>query len=132
MKEMPMTQDECDACYCLAIKRKYKARRTTDVSAKERIYTYVRLRLDDALENLNNEENMFEGWSDARKRVYSQIETKPNSYYYRFNAPGEKQANGAWTDAEKELFHKRLAEVGADGQWGIFSMTIPGRVGYQV
>jgi len=26
----------------------------------------------------------------------------------------------------------RLAEVGADGQWGIFSMTIPGRVGYQV
>jgi len=27
---------------------------------------------------------------------------------------------------------ERLAEVGADGQWGIFSMTIPGRVGYQV
>jgi len=26
----------------------------------------------------------------------------------------------------------RLKEVGADGQWGIFSMTIPGRVGYQV
>jgi len=25
-----------------------------------------------------------------------------------------------------------LKEIGADGQWGIFSMEIPGRVGYQV
>jgi hypothetical protein len=25
-----------------------------------------------------------------------------------------------------------LKEIGADGQWGIFSMAIPGRVGYQV
>jgi hypothetical protein len=33
---------------------------------------------------------------------------------------------------EKELFFKRLAEVGADGQWGIFSIAVPGRVGYQV
>jgi hypothetical protein len=30
------------------------------------------------------------------------------------------------------LFFKRLKEIGADGQWGIFSMAIPGRVGYQV
>ena len=26
---------------------------------------------------------------------------------------------------------KRLAEVGANGQWGIFSQSLPGRVGYQ-
>ena len=32
---------------------------------------------------------------------------------------------------EKELFMKRKAEIGIDGQWGIFSMAIPGRVGYQ-
>jgi hypothetical protein len=33
---------------------------------------------------------------------------------------------------EKALFLARLKEVGATGQWGIFSMAIPGRVGYQV
>lgn len=30
------------------------------------------------------------------------------------------------------MFFDRLADVGANGQWGLFSMTIPGRVGYQV
>lgn len=30
------------------------------------------------------------------------------------------------------MFYARLAEAGANGQWGIFSMKIPGRVGYQV
>lgn len=29
------------------------------------------------------------------------------------------------------MFFQRLDELGANGQWGIFSMTIPGRVGYQ-
>jgi hypothetical protein len=33
--------------------------------------------------------------------------------------------------AERALFMKRLGEMGACGKWGIFSMTIPGRVGYQ-
>lgn len=26
---------------------------------------------------------------------------------------------------------QRMKEVGVDGNWGVFSMTIPGRVGYQ-
>ena len=46
---------------------------------------FVRLRLDDALEQLENgqdPEKIFEGWSNARIRAYQQIETKPNSYYY--------------------------------------------------
>lgn len=75
---------------------------------------------------------MFEGWSGARIRAYKMIDTKPNSYYYRFNAPQEKQRNGVWTHEEKLVFLKRLEDIGADGQWGIFSMAIPGRVGYQV
>lgn len=33
--------------------------------------------------------------------------------------------------AEKKLFFDRMKEVGVNGQWGIFSMAIPGRVGYQ-
>ena len=32
---------------------------------------------------------------------------------------------------EKQLFFQRMKEVGVDGKWGIFSITIPGRVGYQ-
>lgn len=94
-----------------------------------------RLGLDEALEQLENGTNleaMYEGWSQARIRSYQQIETKPNAYYYRFNAPGEKQQNGPWTDHERDLFFKRLAENGADGQWGVFAIAIPGRVGYQV
>lgn len=87
-----------------------------------------RLRLDDALANASD----MEGWSEARIRAYQSMKTNPNTYFYRFNAPGETQRNGPWSKEEDDLFMKRLAEVGADGQWGIFSMSIPGRVGYQV
>jgi len=65
-----------------------------------RCYTYSRLRLDDALNQLeSNEDPMkaFEGWSEARIKAYKMIDANPNTYYYRFNAPGEKQRNGAWT-----------------------------------
>lgn len=94
-----------------------------------------RLRLDDAVAQLEESpdlERAMEGWSSARIRAYKALKDKPNTYYYRFNAPGEQQRNGPWTKQEHDLFMKRLEEVGADGQWGIFSMAIPGRVGYQV
>lgn len=95
-----------------------------------------RLALDDALkqvqENGTNGDKAFEGWSEARIRAYQMIEQNPNSYYYRFNAPGEIQRKGQWDAKEREIFFKRLAELGANGQWGIFAMEIPGRVGYQV
>lgn len=60
------------------------------------------------------------------------IDKNPNSYYYRFNAPGEQQKKGKWTEEETALFLNRLRQVGANSQWGIFSIAIPGRVGYQV
>lgn len=93
-----------------------------------------RLRLDDAVAQLNKSEDLecaMAGWSSARIRAFKALKEKPNTYYYRFNAPGEQQRNGTWTKEEHESFMKRLADVGADGNWGIFSMTIPGRVGYQ-
>ena len=86
------------------------------------------MKLDDAVANAAG----MEGWSEARIRAYQSMENKPNTYFYRFNAPGETQKNGPWSREEGELFMNRLNEVGADGQWGIFSMSIPGRVGYQV
>lgn len=94
-----------------------------------------RLGLDEALkqvqENQVDPEKAFEGWSQARIRAYQMIDQNPNSYYYRFNAPGEVQRKGQWAADERKLFFERLEEVGANGQWGIFAMKIPGRVGYQ-
>ncbi|KAJ3280161.1 hypothetical protein HK104_000865 [Borealophlyctis nickersoniae] len=118
----------------LVERRRKSVKKSTGDEVKQRSIKLSRLGLDDALEQLKNGEDptkVFEGWSDARVRAYQQIESKPNSYYYRFNAPGEKQRNGVWTKEERKLFFKRLEEMGADGQWGIFSMAIPGRVGYQ-
>jgi hypothetical protein len=86
-----------------------------------------KLRLDDALKQADT----MEGWSEARKRVYAKREENPNAYYYRFNDPGEPQKNGRWTDGEEKQFFERMKSVGVDGKWGIFSMAIPGRVGYQ-
>ncbi|KAG0182019.1 hypothetical protein DFQ29_006137 [Apophysomyces sp. BC1021] len=93
-----------------------------------------RLALDDALKQVDktkNPEQAFEGWSQARVRAYQMIDQNPNSYYYRFNAPGEEQRKGPWSDTEKSLFFARLKEMGANTQWGLFSMAVPGRVGYQ-
>ncbi|TPX64901.1 hypothetical protein SpCBS45565_g05560 [Spizellomyces sp. 'palustris'] len=148
--EVVMTEEQQQAYERLVEKRKKAAKKTTTEESKK----FSRLRLDDALSQLENgvdPSKVFEGWSDARVRAYKQIKTKPNSYYYRFNAPGEKQRNGPWTKVrlqefgtqqfqalkptlmqeERTMFFKRLEEVGADGQWGIFSIAIPGRVGYQ-
>lgn len=130
-----MSNEQRTAYQQLLKKRKETLKKTINADAKKRYRTYERLGLDEALEKLNNNEvdpeKAFEGWSEARVKAYQMIEQNPNSYYYRFNAPGEIQRRGQWDEDEKELFHKRLAEVGANGQWGIFSMKIPGRVGYQ-
>jgi hypothetical protein len=127
------SEEQKNAYVKLMKKRQNTLRKTTSAAAKQR---YVgRLRLDDALEQLQNStgnlEKAMEGWSIARIRAYRLIDVNPNAYYYRFNAPGERQRNGPWTKEERDLFFRRLKELGANGQWGIFSMTIPGRVGYQ-
>lgn len=98
------------------------------VVKKKKIYPKVpRLLLDDALKDPVDQSR----WSSARKRAWKTIKTNPNSYYYRFNAPGEVQAGGVWNKEEEELFFKRIDEVGVGDNWGIFAMGIPGRVGYQ-
>ncbi len=70
-----------------------------------------RLRLDEALSKRD-----MQGWSSARVRAHQMINQNPNTYYYRFNAPGETQRNGPWSAEEHEIFMKRLDECGADGQ----------------
>ncbi|KAJ1650401.1 hypothetical protein IWQ61_008788 [Dispira simplex] len=128
--------DEQRAAYeQLLRKRNATLKKSTTDDVRRKYRNCKRLTLDDALKQLQQNKvdpaKAMEGWSVARIKAYQAIDTKPNTYYYRFNAPGEEQRTGAWTEEEKVLFHQRLAEIGANGQWGIFSMAIPGRVGYQ-
>ena len=81
-----------------------------------------------------DESELFAGWSEARIKGWKNRIKKPNAYYYRFNAPGERQANGGWTPKEHEQFMDTLAKLPdgkANYEWGTFSISIPGRVGYQ-
>ena len=96
------------------------------VRHKSHVVKVERLLLSDALAQGN-----MEGWSEARKRAYQLKDHNPNAYYYRFNDPGEAQGNGAWKKDEIKQFLKRLKQLGANGQWGIFAMGVSGRVGYQ-
>ena len=86
-----------------------------------------RLLLNDALKNPEDQSK----WSDARKKAWKNRKTAQNAYFYRFNVPGQPQKNGKWTTSEHELFMKRVLSFGVNDQWGIFSKSIPGRVGYQ-
>ncbi|KAL6049119.1 Histone-lysine N-methyltransferase, variant 2 [Balamuthia mandrillaris] len=82
--------------------------------------------------NPTSADSPLAGWSDARKRAYVLLDSNPNAYYYRFNAPGEMPRYGPWSEEEKKLFLSKLAESeGEVKQWGLFSRSIPGRVGYQ-
>ncbi|KAI8338233.1 hypothetical protein BC941DRAFT_424983 [Chlamydoabsidia padenii] len=130
-----MTPEQLAAYEQLLRKRSKTLSKTSGDAAKKHYRLGGRLALDDALkqvqENNVDPNKAFEGWSSARVRAYNQIEQNPNSYYYRFNAPGEIQQKGQWSPEEQKLFFARLDELGANGQWGIFAMTIPGRVGYQ-
>jgi len=91
-----------------------------------------RLCLDEALRRMQ-QTGSFDGWSEARIKAWLNKDANPNAYYYRFNDPGEEQRNGKWTKQEHERFMQRLKEchIGENYEWGIFSMALPGRVGYQ-
>lgn len=63
--------------------------------------------------------------------AYKKMQENPNSYFYRFNKPGEPQRNGPWTAEEEQRFLERLRTHPPNKEWGLFSVGIPGRVGYQ-
>ena len=88
-------------------------------------------------------DELIKGWSEARIKAWNNRERNENQYYYRFNAPGESQGEGKWSEQEHALFMATMESVkngelkDAAGnvvpmyQWGSFSKAIPGRVGYQ-
>jgi hypothetical protein len=40
--------------------------------------------------------DFLEGWSEARISAYAQLESNPNSYYFRFNKPGMNYKSPQW------------------------------------
>ncbi|RKP23270.1 hypothetical protein SYNPS1DRAFT_24717 [Syncephalis pseudoplumigaleata] len=123
-----MTNEERQKYEQLLRKRTTIMKKNVTDETRRKYQKVGRLRLEDALKQMReNPEAAMEGWSEARKKAWKAIDKNPNSYYYRFNAPNEPQRTGPWTQYEQKLFHQRLKEMGANGQWGVFSIAIPGR-----
>ena len=78
-----------------------------------------------------------EKWSTARVQAWVQRKSLPNRYYYRFGDLWDrtKPARGKWGEKETAVFMARMEEFKARGipigkKWGVFSKSLPGRVGY--
>ena len=100
---------------------------------------YKHLKLDEAVKDFKLSPDRQTAWNNRMK--------SPNEFYYRFNANGisRDQKNqqrlclqqpcktGAFgsTSTEHKLFMQRVKALGVNTEWGIFSKTIPGRVGYK-
>merc|ERR1712228_501031 len=68
--------------------------------------------------------------SSVQLKAYNERSTNVNGFYYRFNVEGEQQIKGDWSQTEDKLFKKLAIKKGVNCQWGLFSKSIPGRVGY--
>ena len=78
----------------------------------------------------------WRSWSDIHRKSYLCGMKDPNAFLYRNCPPGVQRKTGPWSEEEKKMFLKRLKEIRGnkdtiDGKWGIFSLGVPGRVGYQ-
>ncbi|RUS20171.1 hypothetical protein BC937DRAFT_86241 [Endogone sp. FLAS-F59071] len=94
-----------------------------------------RLALDDALKQVQEHKidpaKAFEGWSQARIRAYQMIDQNPNSYYYRFNAPGEVQRKGQWTEVGggEEALSQKAGRGWRERAMGVIFNVNPGTSG---
>ncbi|KAL0082160.1 hypothetical protein J3Q64DRAFT_1633566 [Phycomyces blakesleeanus] len=75
-------------------------------------------------------------WQTPRIKAWESRRSTPETFYFRFVAPGEGQSNGKWSKEEHKCFMDRYEEWIASGRkmghsWGLFSIKIPHRVGYQ-
>ncbi|KAI9287742.1 hypothetical protein BC943DRAFT_274447 [Umbelopsis sp. AD052] len=75
-------------------------------------------------------------WSPARIHAWEIRRLNPEAFYYRFVDPAQGQSNGSFTKSDHDNFMKRMEEWKEKGyrigaSWGIFSMGVPHRAGYQ-
>ncbi|KAF9996942.1 hypothetical protein BGZ80_011649 [Entomortierella chlamydospora] len=75
-------------------------------------------------------------WSEVRIKTWENRRTNTEGFYYRFVDPTEGQQNGPWSQKSAREFMVRLEEWKARGirigtSWGIFSMEVSHKAGYQ-
>ncbi|KAF9125900.1 hypothetical protein BGX30_000246 [Mortierella sp. GBA39] len=75
-------------------------------------------------------------WSEVRIKTWEHRRTNVEGFYYRFVDPTEGQQNGPWSVKSTQEFMIRLEEWKARGirigtSWGIFSMKVSNKAGYQ-
>ncbi|KAI9282345.1 hypothetical protein BY458DRAFT_428796 [Sporodiniella umbellata] len=75
-------------------------------------------------------------WQASRIKAWEARRVNPEAYYFRLVVPGYGQRNGIWSNTEHQLFMERYNEWISKGwkigmAWGLFSVAIPHRVGYQ-
>jgi hypothetical protein len=78
---------------------------------------------------------LFSGSSPFIENALEMANQDPNAYFFRNLLPGECAKHGKWTDEEKDHFMVQLGLALSESpqlpKWGLFSMRIPGRAGYQ-
>ncbi|KAF9431965.1 hypothetical protein BGZ76_011466, partial [Entomortierella beljakovae] len=75
-------------------------------------------------------------WSEVRIKTWENKRTNTEGFYYRFVDPTEGQQNGPWSPKSTREFMTRLEEWKARGirigtSWGVFSMKVSHKAGYQ-
>ncbi|KAG0252431.1 hypothetical protein BG011_006984 [Mortierella polycephala] len=75
-------------------------------------------------------------WSEVRIKTWEHRRTNTEGFYYRFVDPTEGQQNGPWSKQSTGEFMVRLQEWRDRGirigtSWGIFSMRVSHKAGYQ-
>jgi hypothetical protein len=81
-------------------------------------------------------QTIWSKWSPVRRESFKQMMANPGSFFYRNRPPGDPQKFGGFTREEEVQFIERLTYFQnvlhiTDGCWGLFSIPIRGRVGYQ-
>jgi Myb-like DNA-binding domain len=71
------------------------------------------------------------GGSDAKAKSSASLSYNPNAYFYRHVAPHQRQAQGEWTQEERDKFMEVVRVWGVGDSWGLFASHICQRVGYQ-
>jgi hypothetical protein len=79
---------------------------------------------------------LWESFSESRRGSFRQMFSNPNSFFYRNRPPGDPQKFGGWSPSELKEFLDRVDYFHnvlkiRDGLWGLFSVPLRGRLGYQ-
>ncbi|KAF9581939.1 hypothetical protein BGW38_000867 [Lunasporangiospora selenospora] len=93
------------------------------------------------MRSVNGMEDVFtheqvKNWSEVRLKTWDHRRTNVEAFYYRFVDPTEGQQNGPWSKKSTEEFMARLQEWKDRGirigtSWGVFSMGVSHKAGYQ-